>query len=197
MQVTIDLTPDQVKILDRAFTPSRFGSTEELLEALLPMMAAVWLDWISAAKRYNSLTEQYTDWMEQFYAHLLPEQEAPTAERMFNSFNLPYGQAQYIARVLNNRAQAHWRAHAVDLLKSTLSARKSEAEQWVKDHRDQDTLEILLFRPSYQELEILIEVLFQKNSAEMDIPRVNSTRNLFSIRITARTYLRLCKYLNI
>jgi hypothetical protein len=197
MQVTIDLTPEQVEQLERAFIPSRFETSQDLIEALLPMMAATWLDWITAAKRYNSLTEQYTDWLEQIYAHLLPVDEAPTAERMFNSFNLPYGQAQYIARVLNNRAQAHWRAYALEQLKAKLSARKAEAEQWVKEKRAQDTLELMLFRPSFQELEIFVESLFRKNPDEIDILRVNSTRNLYAVRITARTFLKICRALKI
>jgi hypothetical protein len=90
MEITMDLSDDQITILERAFASSRFKN-DELAQAWLQLAAEAWLSWLSGEKRYNSLTEQHIDWIEKIYEHLLPETEAPSAERLFNSFNVPYG----------------------------------------------------------------------------------------------------------
>jgi hypothetical protein len=197
MQVTLDLTPEQVAALSRAFSSPRFASQQELLAELLPLMAETWIGWVSGDKRYTSLTEQYTDWIDQVYSRVLPPEEAPSAERIFNSFNLPFGQAQYIARVLNSRALAHWREYAVEQLKEKLAGKKAAAQEMIAHQAGDQTIEILLYRPAFQELDLAIEALFQQNAAGIDLPRVNSTHNLFAVRLTARTLMAVCAYFNL
>ncbi len=197
MKITIELNDDQAAALERALASPRFKTREDLAQAWLPLAAEAWLGWLSGEKRYNSLTEQYSDWIEQIYARLLPETEAPSAERLFNSFNVPYGQAQYIARVLNNRALARWREHALEQLKAALLERKDEVYAWIADQRETAVVELVLFKPAATELEILVESLFRDSPGEVDIPRTSGTRNLSAVRITARTFEKVCELLNI
>ncbi len=197
MNISINLSGDQTAVLERAFESSRFKTKDELAPALLQLAASAWIDWISGSKRYNSLTEQYTDWIEQIYEALLPESEAPSPERLFNSFNVPFGQAQYIARVLNNRSMARWRVHALNQLKNRLLERKTEVYSWIEQNREMEKVEIPLLRPAALELEILVERLFQAAPDEVDIPSSVGSRNLAAVKITARTYKKVCELLNI
>ncbi len=197
MQVTFDLPQEKVDILVHAFSPSRFENQQELLDELLPMMADAWIDWVSGARRYRSQTEQYVDWVEQLYNQVLPLDEPPSADRLFNSFNIPFGQAQYIARVLNNRSQVHWRESALTKLKEMLSEKKVEAENMLAHEAGDQTIELLLYRPSFQELEFAIEELFRADSSTVDIPKITSTHNLYAVRVTARTLIAVCGSFNL
>ena len=120
MKIMIDLSEEEDRIASLVrgldWPPSK--TPDDLAQALLPLAVGAWLSWLSGEKRYNSLTEQYTDWIEQIYKNLLPQTEAPSVDRLFNSFNVPYGQAQYIARVLTNRTLASWRAQAREELRT-------------------------------------------------------------------------------
>jgi len=197
MKISLDLTDDQEAMLERALASPRFKSCEELTQAWLPLAIEAWLGWLSGEKRYNSLTEQYTDWIEQIYTRLLPESEAPSAERLYNSFNVPYGQAQYIARVLNNRALACWREHALEQLKAALRERKAEVYAWIEQEREMAVVELVLFLPAGTELEIIVENLFRESPGEVDIPRSTVSRDLVAVRITARTFEKVCESLNV
>lgn len=88
------------------------------------------VDWISGRRRYRSLTEQQADWIEALFDTFLPN-EVPRPQRLFNSFNLPYGQAQYVARVLNDRSQLRLRSLARAELRTSLQERESTAREAV------------------------------------------------------------------
>ena len=77
MNVTVNITDDQVSILQRAFTRSRYDDPKTIAEALFPLAINFWLEWIAGTKRYTSLTEQYTDWIDQIYTALLMKMKPP------------------------------------------------------------------------------------------------------------------------
>jgi len=84
------------------------------------------IDWITGRRRYGSLTEQHADWIEDLFDSFFPN-EAPRAQRLYNNFNLPYGQAQYLARVLNDRSQPRFRARARAELRPGLESLREAA----------------------------------------------------------------------
>ena len=115
---------------------------------------------------------------------------------MFNSFNMPYGQAQYVARVLNNRATARWRKPALEELKARLLERKADVYSWPQD-AETSAVEMKLFKSATKELEIIIEDLFHKSPGDVDIPSRSSWGNLVAIKINARTFKKVCEQLGI
>lgn len=173
----MDLSNNQIAILERAFGLERFETCEGLAQALLPLAVGAWLSWLSGEKRYNSLTEQYTDWIDKIYEHLLPQTEAPSVERLFNSFNVPYGQAQYITRVLTNRALASWRGQARKNLKDRLLERKCDVDDWIKEDRLTERVEVVLSKEAATELEIIVDNLLRESPGEVDILRSAGGRN--------------------
>ena len=58
-----------------------------------------------------SITEQYTDWIDDIYGEPMSMDEMPYADSLFNYFSMPYGQALYVAWVLNNKS--HLLAQAI------------------------------------------------------------------------------------
>ena len=157
MKITTDLSDDQIAVLVRALDWPPSKTPEELAQAWQQLAVEAWLSWLSGEKRYNSLTEQYTDWIEKIYEHLLPETEAPSVERLWDKFHVPYGQAQYIARVLNNRQMARWREHEREGLKTAMSKRKDEAYRWIEQGDEMEHVEMKLLKPAMKELYIIIE----------------------------------------
>jgi len=155
------------------------------------LATTAWIDWLSGHVRYTSLTEQYTDWIEDIYARILPEFEAPSTERLYNSFNIPYGQAQYIQRILNNKTLTKWRARANDELRTVMQCRLYEAQGWVRVGRGDDSIEIIVSRLAYLELKSAWERLFQQDPDHVPFPRIQTAGNLCSIRIPALFFARL------
>jgi hypothetical protein len=89
-------------------------------------------DWIVGARRYRSLTEQYTAWVEELYEALLPPTEGPSVHRLYNSFNMPHGQATYIARILSEKLLKKWRQQALIDLKADIDRAWPAADKFVK-----------------------------------------------------------------
>ena len=67
MQITVELSDEQVQHIGRAFRRDRFDDIQETAEQLAQLAIAAWIDWLSGEKRYTSLTQQYTDWIEGIY----------------------------------------------------------------------------------------------------------------------------------
>jgi hypothetical protein len=196
MKITIDLSEDRIAFLVPALDWPPSKTPEELAQAWLPLAVEAWLSWLSGEKRYNSLTEQYTDWIEKIYKDLLPT-EAPSTERLFNSFNVPYGQAQYIARVLNNRETARWREQALDELKAELGKRKDDVYSWAPD-RAEDGVDMVLSKLAVRGLDDTIDNLYRESPGEVDFrSRLGGSLTLVKIRINARTFRKVCEQLDI
>jgi hypothetical protein len=193
VKITTDLSDDQIAVLVRALDWPPSKTPEELAQAWQQLAVEAWLSWLSGEKRYNSLTEQYTDWIEKIYEHLLPETEAPSVERLWDKFHVPYGQAQYIARVLNNRQMARWREHEREGLKTAMSKRKDEAYRWIEQGDEMEHVEMKLLKPAMKELYIIIEDLFRESPEDVkEMPiRSGSLGNLVAIKITAHLFKKV------
>ncbi len=191
MEIRIELSDEQMRRLGRCLREARSNSLEEAAVEFATLATTAWIDWLSGYVRYYSLTEQYADWIEDIYARLLPESEPPSTDRLYNSFNIPYGQAQYIQRMLNNKMLTKWRARAVEELKAAMEFRLHEAGEWVRTGRGDDSVEIIVSRLAYLELKSAWERLFQQDPNQVPFPKVQTAGNLCSIRIPALFFATL------
>lgn len=185
MKISVELSDTQAKILERAFRRGRFQKVESTAEQLVQLAANSWIDWLSGEKRYTSLTDQYADWVEQICVSLLPEEEAPSFDRLYNSFNIPPGQAQYIERVLSNKSFTRWRERAIKELKTAMKEKLDEVDQAMKANRLDTNFEIRISKLAYLVMKSTCERLFQAKPDEIIPPIYKSSGNLFSARIAA------------
>jgi hypothetical protein len=95
------------------------------------------------------------------YEALLPD-ELPSADRLFNKFNLPPGQAAYIARVLTEKEVPRWRSVALRELRATVEDLVQQRKD-VKGPDAKDTyVQQEIGRGAYHELVIICNVLKRK-----------------------------------
>jgi hypothetical protein len=191
VKVEIELTNTQVRTIRRAFRRSRFDKTEELAAELAQMAVAAWIDWLAGEKRHNSLTEQHTEWFEEIYAHLLPKSEVPSADRLYNSFNVPFGRAQYIARVLSNKRLTHWRELAVERLREAMESKLAEADKWVAAGDEHAKAGIVVDKLAFLELRAIHNDLFLEDPQGVAPMRVEIQGNVHSVLIPAGCYRKI------
>jgi hypothetical protein len=197
MNILVELSDAEIAVLEHAFTSSRFKTREELAQAWLSLAAAAWLSWLSGEKRYNSLTEQYIDWIEKIYDHLLPLEEMPSVERLLNFFYMPYGQALYVTRVLNNRDTPRLHAQALEELKKALRDRKAEIDK-LGPALARQKYHIDMEKSAAIQLEIIAKNLWRESRKEVDLPRRSgSCSDLVTMGITPRTFKKVCEHLSI
>ena len=197
MRITVEVSDDQLHHIERAFRRSRFDSPEETVTVLAELAIASWVDWLSGQERYTSLTEQYTEWIESIYIRMLPEDERPTADRLYNSFNVPFGRAQYIARVLSNKTLTHWRRKAIERLRSAMGKKLDEVGEWVERGEGGLNAEIIVDKLSYLELKSVCDRLFQQYPDEIVPPEYQSRMGLYSVRIPAVSFRRIYEALEL
>jgi len=131
-------------------------------------------DWLSGRKRYRTLTEQCTEWLENIYTRLLPEDEVPSYSRLYNKFNIPYGQAGYIIRVLNERELPHIRARAREQLREALRKALPTAQDAIRNNVPHQPVKVTLSLSADRELRHLVNVLYRKDEATL-LPESSTT----------------------
>ena len=191
MRITLEVSDDQLRHIERAFRGSRFDSLEETATVLAELAVGSWVDWLSGQERHTSLTEQYTEWIESIYVRMLPEDERPTADRLYNCFNVPFGRAQYIARVLSDKTLTRWRQRAIERLRSAMETRLDEVEGWVKKGDGDLNAEIRVDKLSYRELKGVCDRLFEQYPDEFVPPEYQLRMGLYSVRIPAVSFRRI------
>ncbi|RPI80456.1 MAG: hypothetical protein EHM41_22710 [Chloroflexi bacterium] len=187
MEIRIEIPDEQVAVIRKAFRNGQL-SDGEIQQKFAQLALNAWINWISGSKRYNSLTDQYMDWIEDCYTSLLSENEAPSLDRLYNAFNIPYGQAQYIARVLNNKTMTRWRQKAICELKRVMAERLDDADKWVRTGREEANLEILVDHLAFLELKMTWERLFRDKREEFLLPRSYSVGNVCAVSIPAKCF---------
>ena len=197
--IEIELSQEDLTVLKTAFGDN---ITDDVVSTFVGLATKAWLGWISGSERYNSLTEQYTHWVEQIYTSLLPRDEPPSPERLYSSFNIPYGQAQYIARVLGNKALTSWRMQAKVALLERLREKKPEVDEWLNSEKsikpsDARTDHITLHRLGYQELKMELARLYRQDHEHVIPPRVHTEGNLVLVQISPLTFQAICKLLSV
>jgi len=139
--------------LVRAFGPfSNNKEEQEALQRFAVLAVTALTDWVTGKKRYRTLTEQYIDWVEQVYVELLPQDEAPSTDRIYNSLNMPHGQASYIARVLAAKTLVHWRQLATAELRTALQAVEKDARGYIKEGDQSQAISLQVGQVALNEL---------------------------------------------
>jgi hypothetical protein len=157
--LTIEVDEASLDKIAEAFNASG-PKKAELLKKYAEVAVAQFTDWITGEKRYRSLTGQYIDWIETIYEELLTsEQDRPSAAQIFNSFNMPYGQASYISRVLNEKELTKWRKLGKQELKETLKELEPKARKYIAQRAPERPLTCTLSEAAEIELRRLSEQL--------------------------------------
>lgn len=184
MEVNINLTDEQIEVLAVAFKRGRLD-TQATANIFAELAVSAWIDWLSGNKRYRSLTDQYTEWIETLYLYLLSEHEVPSIDRIYNAFNVPYGQAQYISRVLSNKSLTRWRRKAIERLKNAMEEKLPEIEEWLNDGRSDSNAEIVVDQLASIELKLVVERIFRNDPESVAPPEFRSSSGIYSILIKA------------
>lgn len=191
LQVTIQI-PDQA-VADIGFMMD--ASDEEAAAGACERFAALafrlFYDWITGAKRYRSLTEQYIEWVANIYTELLPPEESPNVFRLYNKFNIPHGQATYICRVLNERALAHWRERAVAELRIALEEKREKAQGFVDKAEPERMMVVKVSNLASLELRNITNTLFSVDHSILPPTVSSSYGEIRSVSVPAQTLLRV------
>jgi hypothetical protein len=118
------------------------------------------IGWMAGRAAYQSLTEQYTEWL----TALLPAfyaEEPPSAAHIFNSFSVPYGRAAYISRVLLEKQHTVWRQRGQQNLRAALQAKLAEAHGNIDNGDALKYVPISIDTIAYREFSVVLEVLFR------------------------------------
>ncbi len=151
--LTVSVPAGLKQELELAFGPFKDKQDEQdAMSRFSNLAVTALLDWLSVKKRYRSLTDQYIDWVEQIYTDLLPQEEAPSTERIYNSLNMPYGQASYIARVLSSKTLVHWRTIAKKELLDVLQDKAKAARKYIKENAAAQGINVEISLTAYHEL---------------------------------------------
>lgn len=173
--ITIKVSEDACRYLEENLSNKTDGeSTSDLLERFSVIAFMEFYHWVAGTKRYRSITEQYIDWVEQMYTQILPQDEAPSGNRIYNSLNIPYGQATYIARVLSAKTLVHWRDIAKKELRDKLLERKTVAEQYLKEGTLDQLIQIQLSKIACIELERICSERHRKDDQFL-LPQIGAS----------------------
>ena len=118
--------------------------------------------WISGRNVYLSLTEQHTEWLMELLQIFYPD-DPPSAERIFNSFSVPYGRAAYISRVLLEKQQTTWREKGRENLARGLRNKQAEAQDHIDNGDSTQYVPVSLDKISYRELSVIIDELLAED----------------------------------
>ncbi|MDC7675182.1 hypothetical protein [Asticcacaulis machinosus] len=131
------------------------------------------LGWMNGQVRHQSMTEQHTEWLTELLPVFYPG-EAPSAEKIFNNFSVPYGRAAYISRVLLEKQQTEWRKKSKANLLAALKTKNAEAEKNNKGGDAFKYVPVSIDNVSYRELSVILEELYEVE-AELPPPVNKST----------------------
>lgn len=152
--------------------------TDAQLEVIARLALDSWVDLFSGRKRYRSLTEQYLEWLESVYTEVLTEEE-PGERRLFSQCHFPYGQAQYLARILREQQIGTWRKKALRRLRQALSDRVKDAKDWVKDSRGEERMVFQMSKGCRVELYAIMDSLLEADTKGISPVRPEGTMGSF------------------
>lgn len=197
VQVTLDLPKQVVDDILFMLQPE-LGEMdhEKILTAFALLGLEHFYDWMSGRKRCRTLTEQYIIWLEDVYTRLLPPAEVPAYSRLYNRFNIPYGQAGYIIRVLNERELPHLRIRAVEELKRALEKARQTAEQAVGKARPEQPIAVNLSSLASRELCNLANSLYRRFPETLLPQRETGYGDVRTVMVPAKTLIEMLRELS-
>ena len=175
VEISIQIPVKEVEDILIIMAPDiREMDREQVLKVFVNLGYQHFYEWLSSNKRYRTLTEQYIEWLEDIYTQLLPEDEPPSYSRLYNRFNIPYGQSGYMIRVLNERELPHIRRRALEELKEALVEVVADAEKAIRKKRPDQLFRITLSLQASRDLRNITNMLFRINEETL-LPERSST----------------------
>jgi hypothetical protein len=162
VQITIEVNDADLADLARAFDD---GNAEDLGTKFATLAMREHLEWITGQSRFRSLTEEHLRRIERIYEAMLPDSEAPSFNRLYNSFNLPHGQAMYLARALSDKSQRKWRDRAIADLLADLKRIEPQVQQRQAADDGAKGLNVRTSKIGARELSALCDNEFKTNRA--------------------------------
>jgi len=194
--VKVTLDDAQLALLNEAFDLGGKAAPEKAADyqAFCKLVVALMTDWIAGKTRYRSLTESNIDIVQKLYEALLPD-EPPSAQRLFNKFNLPPGQAAYIARVLSEKDQPKWRALALSELRMAVNQKFDETKD-VSNTRDQE-IQFEISKGASAQLKTVANDIKKTDGAAFEMPAYESAfGDFWRWKCTVATLRRIKKQLD-
>jgi len=145
-----------------ALIAEQLGADPVKREQLASFALGQVIGWMAGRTAYQSLTEQYTEWLTDLLPVFYPN-DVPSAERIFNNFSVPYGRAAYISRVLLEKQHTTWRKKGREHLLAALRAKEAEAQHNIDDGDALRFVPISLDNIAYRELTVILEDLFRED----------------------------------
>jgi hypothetical protein len=176
--ISLTLSTEQANSLQSSFGSNTKPLTDAQLESIARLALDSWVDLFSGRKRYRSLTEQYLEWLESVYTEVLTEEE-PRERRLFSQCHFPYGQAQYLARILREQQIGTWRKKALTTLRQLLSDRLKDAKDWIKDSRGVERMVFQMSKGCRVELHTIMDSLLEANTKGISPVRPEGTMGSF------------------
>jgi len=148
--ITIDVPEEAYEKVAEIF--KAHGTKDSVCKAFAGLAFQELYGWISGATRYRTLTELHIKRVQDLFAAMLPANETPTVDKLYNDFNMTHGQAVYISRVLSEKNFLHWRQEAISQVKKAISDKKKSAEGQVNKGLPANTIEVRLRKLATREL---------------------------------------------
>jgi hypothetical protein len=176
--ISLTLNEEQADSLQSSFGGGAKVLTDGQFETIFRLAVESWIDLFAGTKRYRSLTEQYLEWLDSLYTEVLTEEE-PSERRLFSQCHFPYGQAQYLARILREQQMGTWRRKALQTLKQLLSDRLKEAKEWINDSRGDERMVFQMSKGCRVELYTIMDSLLEANTKGISPVRPEGTIGSF------------------
>lgn len=134
------------------------ANPEAAAESLASLALRQWTSLIFGQTRYRSLTELYLDWLREIFSEIDGTSE-PTQGLLYANLSFPYGQAEYLARVLREDQPIRLRLRFLAELEEVLEGRREEAEDWDQKGRGTERMSIQISKSARRELDYLLGAL--------------------------------------
>lgn len=194
VNANITLSVEHQTCLDAALSLSGNKKTTEYTK-FCQLVVEMMCDAISGKLRFRSLTEMHIEVVQKIYEQMFPS-ECPSADRLFNGFNLPPGQAAYIARVLVDKAVPRWRGIGLMELRAVLDTRVLD----YKDTSDADAKDssAMFDAPirACQELITISNALMRTDGKTFVMPEIVGRNGDYKkVRMTITSLRRVSKHM--
>ena len=147
--------------------------------------------WLSGEERYRSITDQHIAWLQDVYTRLLPETEVPSYARLYGKFNIPYGRAGYLIRVLNETGLPHLRSQARAELRELLGSEYETAQEAINDNRPDVSIGIRMSSLASRELRSILNHLCQVDPTTELPVKSSSYGDVKTVFVPVSTVLRV------
>lgn len=195
--VTIHVPQEIIEKIKFLLEPE-FGDLDEdeIIEKFALIGFEQFYNWISGNKRYRTLTEQHIAWLENVYTRLISDDEVPSYSRLYNKFNIPYGRAGYMIRVLNERNLPYLRDKAREELLEALEEVRENAQEAIDENRLGQKFAIRITSLASRELRDITNVLYRRDRATILPKSSTSYGDIKTIMVPALTVIEVLDELN-